>query len=97
MTNEERLTALENELAKSRSDFQEAIDLIQFLGGSERVFQAAMLGMIQHHPNKAAIRQDLNDLIERAFVAVHFGAENEAHAQGAEAAKTLILEYLDKK
>ncbi|MEX0961113.1 MAG: hypothetical protein WDZ63_17685 [Burkholderiales bacterium] len=95
MTSEERISALENQVAQMHASYQQAMDLMQFLGGSERVFQAAFLALIRKHPNKAEFRELLLDHVERSFVSVHFDAQNESHQQGAEGARNLIRLALD--
>jgi hypothetical protein len=70
---------------------------MQHLGGSERVFQSALLAVIQTHPNKEALRGPLLDLVERSSTAVLFDAQSESHAQGAQDARELILAYLNKQ
>lgn len=96
MDQEQRIQAIEQRLAKSESGFREAVDLALFLGGSERVFQSALLAVLETHPNKAALRQLLETRTEQAQNAVLFDSQSEAHLQGAQDARTLILAALNK-
>ena len=96
-TNEERISALEKKLAEVEATYIEARDLMLFLGGSERVFQAVTLAMIAAFPNKDAVRPLLARLTEQASTSVLFGSQSEIHLQGAQAAHKLILEHLEMK
>lgn len=95
MTDHDRITALESQIQAMAAKYQEALDLMQFLGGSQRVFQAATLALIAKHPNKEAFRSLLSELVERAATSVLYGSQSEAHLQGAQDAHTLILEHLN--
>lgn len=97
MTPEERVAQLEAKFVQMQTAYTEATDLMQHLGGSERVFQAALLAVIQTHPDKAALRPALLEMVERSSTAVLFGAQSESHAQGAQDARELILAFLDKR
>lgn len=96
MNSEERILELERRVSEMHAAYTQATDLMQHLGGSERVFQAAMLTMIANFPDKDKLRPMLLEFVERATTAVLFGAESESHQQGAQDARTLIIEFLER-
>lgn len=96
MSQEDRLSAIERRLAEIEPKFKEAVDLALFLGGSERVFQSALLAVLRAHPDKNALRPVLVDHVERALTMVLAESESEAHLKGAQDAHELILLALGK-
>lgn len=94
MTNDERFQDLERRLSETQAAYREAIDLMQFLGGSERVGFAAILAVIQAHPDKEKLRPTLLEAVDRAMSAMLFGSVSESHIQGAQDASKLILAAL---
>ena len=97
MSPEERLTHLEKSFVEMQNAYTQATDLMQFLGGSERVFQAAVLAMIQTHQNKAALLPALEEMVEKATNAVLFESQSESHLKGAQDARELIQVFFDNK
>lgn len=97
MTPEERVAQLETKFVQMQTAYTEATDLMQHLGGSERVFQAAVLAMIQTHPNKAALLPALQEMVEKATNAVLFDSQSESHLKGAQDAREVIQVFFDNK
>ena len=93
-TLEERIAALESKLSTMEATYRQAVDLINYLGGSERVFQAATLVMAAAHPYKDAFEPLLQKILERNSVSVLFDSNSEAHVKGVEDAKELLLLHL---
>lgn len=91
---EERIIALEKQLTAMETEYRQAVALVNYLGGSERVFQAATLVMAAAHPHKDAFEPLLMKILERTSVSVLFGSANDDHVRGVEDAKALLLEHL---
>jgi len=97
MTPEERITALENQIQEMQATYRQAVDLMQFLGGSERIFQAATLTLVAAFPHKKEFRHLFEKISERTVTSALFDSQNEAHLEAVEAARTLVLQHLDNE
>jgi len=95
MTPEERISALESELASMKATFDKAINRANFLGGSERIFQAATLTLVAAYPHKAEFRKVFLAIAERTLANALAESLDEDHLQAIEAARTLVLQHLD--
>lgn len=100
MTSEERLSALEQEVARLRSVLQEFGTHIQEQGGEQNMLFAVTLALIESTSNPA----ELGPILKRELSAVEskavFEATHEGQLVGAQAAHANILralEFADKK
>lgn len=94
MTSEDRIATLEKELAKLRADFSEAIEIIQYLGGQDRAFEAAVLAVIATHPHPELLEPALNENLARTEAGIVHQSQSDAHLQGMQEAQNVLLAAL---
>lgn len=91
MTPEERIDSLETQCKRLNNIIEQMATIIQFQGGSNRMFENSVLALIRAHPDRAALLEALEDQLARCHSEMVFRAESEAHLQGGEAARTVLL------
>jgi hypothetical protein len=95
MNQEERVAQLEREIAKLKNDFEEYGRIAQDIGGSTRMFEAAVIALIASHPRPDLLASQLTDYLARVEAGIVHNSQAEEHLQGAQAAQTMLLDVLD--
>ena len=91
MTPEERIAALEQELAKLRAAFAETARIYQDIGGQSRMFEAAVLALVVAHPNPELLGPILHGHLSRIEAGAVAAAETEEHLQGVQNAQRVLM------
>ncbi|WP_439518491.1 hypothetical protein [Hydrogenophaga sp.] len=91
MNSEERIRELEQKVEQLQTVFKNAVDVMQDLGGGDRMYQAAVVALMQSHPNPEEMAAAVHHHLEKQFTSIHFETLPESHVQGAESARTWLL------
>lgn len=87
MTPEERIEVLERQVEELRARFAAGVDIIQNIGGTNRMFQAAITGLIESHPDPEKMAASVHHHLERQYTSIHFEVLAESHVSSAQAAQ----------
>ncbi|MEO5661387.1 MAG: hypothetical protein ABIQ90_16570 [Polaromonas sp.] len=96
MTQEERIAALEKQLATLRSEFRETAMIHQELGGFSRMFEGAVLALIASHPRPDLLAPDFHQHMARIEAGAVSAAETEEHLQGVQDAQAILNVALEQ-
>lgn len=83
MTPEERIGELEQKVVQLH-------DMLQRIGGGDRMYQAVVVALMESHPNPEAMAAAVTHYLEKQFVSIHFQTLTTSHIEGAEAARTWL-------
>lgn len=90
MSNEERIEELSRQVEELQRRFAAGLDIIQNIGGMDRMYQAVITGLIESHPDPEAMAAVVSHHLERQYTSLHFGTLPESHISGAQGAHTWL-------
>lgn len=90
MTPEDRISDLEKQVQQLRQMFEGGLDVIQNIGGGERMYQAVVVALMESHPDPEAMAAAVTHHLEKQYTSIHFVTLPESHVQGAQSAHTWL-------
>lgn len=91
MNDEDRIKDLEQKVERLETTFQEAAKVFQHIGGTERMYQAVVVALMQSHPNPEDMAAAVHHHLEKQFTSIHFETLPEQHVEGAESAHAWLM------
>jgi hypothetical protein len=83
---EDRIANLENKVEQLQRMFQDAVEVVQNIGGGDRMYQAVVVALMESHPDTEAMANAVSHHLEKQFTSIHFETLPESHVEGAEGA-----------
>jgi hypothetical protein len=87
---------LEERVAELEAQLQTCMNVMQTARGHARIFEAAVLALIDTHPRPDLLQNSLNNLISIVEAAIVHESLSDAHVQAAQSAHRIITMALNQ-